>query len=136
MSGVRIIGAGLAGAEAAWQAAEAGIAVELFEMRPLRHSPAHKTDAFAELVCSNSLRAAGLMNAVGVLKEEMRRMNSIIMQAAVPVLEGDTEETLAARVLEQEHRIFPASIKLYVEGRLRTDGRKVHILPAAEGGSL
>ena len=82
MSGVRIIGAGLAGAEAAWQAAEAGIAVELFEMRPLRHSPAHKTDAFAELVCSNSLRAAGLMNAVGVLKEEMRRMNSIIMQAA------------------------------------------------------
>ena len=60
----------------------------------------------------------------------------IIMQAAVPVLEGDTEETLAARVLEQEHRIFPASIKLYVEGRLRTDGRKVHILPAAEGGSL
>ena len=82
MSGVRIIGAGLAGAEAAWQAAEAGIAVELFEMRPLRHSPAHKTDAFAELVCSNSLRAAGRMNAVGVLKEEMRRMNSIIMQAA------------------------------------------------------
>ena len=51
-------------------------------MRPLRHSPAHKTDAFAELVCSNSLRAAGRMNAVGVLKEEMRRMNSIIMQAA------------------------------------------------------
>ena len=60
----------------------------------------------------------------------------IIMQAAVPVLEGDTEETLAARVLEQEHRIFPASIKLYVEGRLRTDGRKVQILPVAEGGSL
>ena len=60
----------------------------------------------------------------------------IIMQAAVPVLEEDTEETLAARVLEQEHRIFPASIKLYVEGRLRTDGRKVHILPVSEGGSL
>lgn len=60
----------------------------------------------------------------------------IIMQAEVPVLEEDTEETLAARVLEQEHRIFPASIKLYVEGRLRTDGRKVHILPVSEGGSL
>ena len=60
----------------------------------------------------------------------------IIMQAAVPVLEEDTEETLAARVLEQEHQIFPASIKLYVEGRLRTDGRKVHILPVSEGGSL
>ena len=60
----------------------------------------------------------------------------IIMQAAVPVLEGDTEETLAARVLSQEHQIFPEAIKLYVEGRLRTDGRKVHILPAAEGESL
>ena len=59
----------------------------------------------------------------------------IIMQAAVPVQEGDTEETLAARVLEQEHRIFPASIKLYVEGRLHVDGRKVHILPTAEGES-
>ena len=59
----------------------------------------------------------------------------IIMQAAVPVLEGDTEETLAARVLSQEHQIFPEAIKLYVEGRLRTDGRKVHILPVAEGES-
>ena len=57
----------------------------------------------------------------------------IILQASVPVQEGDTEETLAARVLAQEHRIFPEAIKLYVEGRLRTDGRKVHILPAAEG---
>ena len=59
----------------------------------------------------------------------------IILQASVPVQEGDTEETLAARVLAQEHRIFPEAIKLYVEGRLRTDGRKVHILPAAEGES-
>ncbi|WP_314663713.1 phosphoribosylglycinamide formyltransferase [uncultured Selenomonas sp.] len=60
----------------------------------------------------------------------------IILQASVPVMEDDTEETLAARVLEQEHRIFPEAIKLYVEYRLRTDGRRVHILPAAEGGSL
>ena len=59
----------------------------------------------------------------------------IILQASVPVQEGDTEETLAARVLAQEHRIFPEAIKLYVEGRLRTDGRKVHILSAAEGES-
>ena len=59
----------------------------------------------------------------------------IILQASVPVQEGDTEEALAARVLAQEHRIFPEAIKLYVEGRLRTDGRKVHILPAAEGES-
>ena len=59
----------------------------------------------------------------------------IILQASVPVQEGDTEETLAARVLAQEHRIFPEAIKLYVEGRLCTDGRKVHILPVAEGES-
>ena len=60
----------------------------------------------------------------------------IILQASVPVMEDDTEETLAARVLEQEHRIFPEAIKLYVEGRLRTNGRNVHILPVPEGGSL
>ena len=56
--------------------------------------------------------------------------------AAVPVAEGDTEDSLAARVLEEEHRIFPAAIRLYVDGRLRTDGRQVHILPPAEGGAL
>ena len=77
-----VVGAGLAGSEAAWQAAEVGAQVELFEMRPLRRSPAHKTDGFAELVCSNSLRGAGLENAVGVLKEEMRRLDSLIMRAA------------------------------------------------------
>lgn len=59
----------------------------------------------------------------------------IILQAAVPVMEGDTEETLAARVLEQEHRIFPEAIRLYAEGRLQTVGRTVHILPADEGGA-
>ena len=82
MKKVIVIGAGLAGSEAAWQAAEHGAQVTLFEMRPLRSTPAHKTDGFAELVCSNSLRGAGLENAVGVLKEEMRRMRSLIMQAA------------------------------------------------------
>ena len=82
MKKVIVIGAGLAGSEAAWQAAEAGAQVELFEMRPLRRSPAHKTDGFAELVCSNSLRGAGLENAVGVLKAEMRRLGSLIMRAA------------------------------------------------------
>ena len=82
MKKVIVIGAGLAGSEAAWQAAEAGAQVELFEMRPVRRSPAHKTDGFAELVCSNSLRGAGLENAIGVLKEEMRRLHSLIMAAA------------------------------------------------------
>ena len=82
MKKVIVVGAGLAGSEAAWQAASSGVLVDLFEMRPLRRSPAHKTDGFAELVCSNSLRGAGLENAVGVLKEEMRRFNSLIMRAA------------------------------------------------------
>ena len=82
MKKIIVIGAGLAGSEAAWQAAEAGAWVELYEMRPLRRSPAHRTDGFAELVCSNSLRGAGLENAVGVLKEEMRRLHSLIMEAA------------------------------------------------------
>ena len=67
MKKITVIGAGLAGCEAAWQAAEAGAQVTLYEMRPLRRSPAHQTDSFAELVCSNSLRGASLENAVGVL---------------------------------------------------------------------
>lgn len=79
---VIVVGAGLAGSEAAWQAALAGAMVELYEMRPADTTPAHHTGDFAELVCSNSLRAAGLENAVGVLKEEMRRMDSVIMAAA------------------------------------------------------
>ncbi|WP_153802869.1 FAD-dependent oxidoreductase, partial [Calderihabitans maritimus] len=73
-----VIGGGLAGAEACWQAAERGIKVELWEMRPSRMTPAHHTDLLAELVCSNSLRSNALENAVGVLKEEMRRCNSLI----------------------------------------------------------
>lgn len=82
MNKIIIVGAGMAGTEAAWQAASRGIAVDLYEMRPVKNTPAHKTDLFAELVCSNSLRGAGLENAVGVLKEEMRRLGSIIMEAA------------------------------------------------------
>ena len=82
MDKVIIIGAGLAGSEAAWQAAQRRITVELYEMRPEKSTPAHKTAGFAELVCSNSLRGAGLENAVGVLKEEMRRLDSIILEAA------------------------------------------------------
>ncbi|WP_251136326.1 FADH(2)-oxidizing methylenetetrahydrofolate--tRNA-(uracil(54)-C(5))-methyltransferase TrmFO [Exiguobacterium sp. s18] len=79
---VTVIGAGLAGSEAAWQLAKRGIKVDLYEMRPVRKTPAHHTDQFAELVCSNSLRANGLQNAVGVLKEEMRTLDSLILKAA------------------------------------------------------
>ncbi|WP_243386844.1 FADH(2)-oxidizing methylenetetrahydrofolate--tRNA-(uracil(54)-C(5))-methyltransferase TrmFO [Bacillus kexueae] len=79
---VNVVGAGLAGSEAAWQLAKRGIKVRLYEMRPVRQTPAHHTDKFAELVCSNSLRANTLTNAVGVLKEEMRHLDSVIISSA------------------------------------------------------
>ena len=79
---VRVIGAGLAGCEAAWYLANKGINVDLYEMRPIKTTGAHKTDLFAELVCSNSLRADGLLNGVGLLKAEMEMLGSIIMRNA------------------------------------------------------
>jgi len=85
---VRVVGGGLAGCEAAWQLARRGVAVELLEMRPHNRGPAHVSDALAELVCSNSLRGASLENAVGLLKEELARLGSLIVtsarEAAVP----------------------------------------------------
>ena len=101
---VTIIGGGLAGCEAAWQAASAGVAVVLHEMRPVRPTAVHKTDRLAELVCSNSFRGDKLDNAVGLLKEEMRRLGSLVMRAAdqarVPAgaaLAVDRERFSAAR---------------------------------------
>ena len=82
MATVKVIGAGLAGSEAAWQLAQRGVRVELYEMKPEKKSPAHHTDTFAELVCSNSLRGDRLENAVGLLKEELRRLDSIIISSA------------------------------------------------------
>ncbi len=79
---VKVIGAGLAGCEAAWQLAKRGILVDLYEMKPKKFSPAHKKDYFAELVCSNSLKASRIENACGLLKEEMRLFDSLMMQAA------------------------------------------------------
>ena len=79
---VKVVGAGLAGCEAAWQLAKRGIEVELIEMKPHKRTPAHVSDDFAELVCSNSLRSDELSNAVGLLKEEMRRLGSVIMECA------------------------------------------------------
>ena len=79
---IKIIGAGLAGCEAAWQAAKLGVKVELYEMKPLKFSPAHHSEGFAELVCSNSLRSNDTSNAVGLLKEELKRMGSLILEAA------------------------------------------------------
>ena len=82
MQTVTVLGAGLAGSECAWQLARRGIPVRLVEMKPLKKSPAHSSDYFAELVCSNSLRSDELTNAVGLLKEEMRRLGSLILESA------------------------------------------------------
>ena len=82
MATVKVIGAGLAGSEAAWQLARRGLQVELYEMKPEKKSPAHHVDTFAELVCSNSLRGDRLENAVGLLKEELRRLDSLIISCA------------------------------------------------------
>ena len=82
MKNVIVIGAGLAGSEAVYQLAKRGYNVKLYEMRPVKMTSAHKTEGFAELICSNSLRAAGIENAVGLLKEEMRKLDSLIIKAA------------------------------------------------------
>src|SRR6188768_1452998 len=79
---VTVVGGGLAGCEAAWQSASQGVPVTLHEMRPVRPTAVHKTDRLAELVCSNSFRGDKLDNAVGLLKEEMRRLGSLVMRAA------------------------------------------------------
>src|SRR5262244_315260 len=106
MKMVRIIGAGLAGSEAAWQCARRGVAVELFEMRPVRSTPAHQTGDFAELVCSNSLKSDSLNTAPWLLKEEMRRAGSLLLQiareCAVPAGHALAVDrvTFAARVTE------------------------------------
>jgi methylenetetrahydrofolate--tRNA-(uracil-5-)-methyltransferase len=111
---VHVIGAGLAGSEAAWQIAKQGVKVHLYEMRPVKKTPAHRSDQFAELVCSNSLRANNLTNAVGILKEEMRHLDSVIIKSAdecsVPAggaLAVDREE-FAARVTSsvQDHPLI------------------------------
>lgn len=101
---VNIIGAGLAGCEAAWQLSQRGIAVRLYEMRPLKQSPAHNTEYFAELVCSNSLRANNVENAVGLLKEEMRLLNSLIMQVA------DANKLPAGGALAVDREAFAQSV--------------------------
>src|SRR4029434_5794725 len=79
---VTIVGGGLAGCEAAWQLARRGVGVDLYEMRPVKPTPVHQTDQLAELVCSNSLRGDALDQAAGLLKEEMRRMDSLILRVA------------------------------------------------------
>jgi methylenetetrahydrofolate--tRNA-(uracil-5-)-methyltransferase len=101
---VTVVGAGLAGSEAAWQIAKRGIPVRLYEMRPVKMTPAHRGGDFAELVCSNSLRSALLTNAVGILKEEMRRLDSLIMRCA------DKHAVPAGGALAVDREAFSAEI--------------------------
>src|SRR5256885_653124 len=110
MQPVHIIGGGLAGSEAAWQLASRGVPVRLHEMRPLRTTAAHKTDALAELVCSNSFRSDEReSSAVGLLHEEMRRLGSLIMRA------GDAHQVPAGGALAVDRDGFSASVTAALE---------------------
>lgn len=114
---VVVVGAGLAGSEAAWQLAERGVDVTLYEMKPERRSPAHNSNDFAELVCSNSLRANTLGNAVGLLKEEMRLLGSLVMQAA------DRTAVPAGKALAVDRLRFSAEITAAIEAHPRIEIR-------------
>ena len=112
---VRVIGAGLAGCEGAWQLARRGIAVELYEMKPKKYSPAHKSADFCELVCSNSLKAERIENACGLLKAEMRLFDSVVMRAA------DTAKVAAGGAFAVDRDIFSkTATKLIRENPLIT----------------
>ena len=136
MKSVNVIGAGLAGSEAAWQIAQAGVPVSLYEMRPKKSTEAHHSANFAELVCTNSLRGNNLTNAVGVLKEEMRRLNSVIISSAdataVPAggalaVDRETFSELVTKkvkehplveVIEEEVTEIPSGITIIASGPL------------------
>jgi len=113
-----VVGAGLAGCEAAWQAARRGVAVRLYEMRPSHASPAHTGADLAELVCSNSLRSNELSNAVGLLKEEMRRLGSLVMAAA------DRSVVPAGRALAVDRALFARHVSQVIESHPRIELRR------------
>ncbi|MFD1674713.1 FADH(2)-oxidizing methylenetetrahydrofolate--tRNA-(uracil(54)-C(5))-methyltransferase TrmFO [Alicyclobacillus fodiniaquatilis] len=118
---VTVIGAGLAGSEAAWQAAEQGAEVILYEMRPVKQTPAHHTQEFAELVCTNSLRAASVTNAVGLLKEEMRQFNSVIMRAA------DEHSVPAGGALAVDRERFSRQVTQLLEAHPNVEVRREEV---------
>src|SRR3989442_12166013 len=118
MQHVTVIGGGLAGSEAAWQLASHGVPVRLYEMRPVRATEAHRTDGFAELVCSNSLRSASLEAAVGLLKEEMRRLGSLVMAAA------DAARVPAGLALRVDREGFSQSITATLTAHPLIEGRR------------
>jgi len=156
MSRIRIVGAGLAGSEAAWQCARRGVAVELFEMRPVRTTPAHQTDGFAELVCSNSLKSDSENTAPWLLKEEMRRAGSLLLriarETAVPaghalavdrtefsrkVTEAISREPLIAIRREEVTQIEAGQLTIIATGPLTSDdlSREIARLCATSHGN-
>ena len=151
---INVIGAGLAGSEAAYQIAKRGIPVKLYEMRGVKSTPQHKTADFAELVCSNSLRGDALTNAVGLLKEEMRRLDSVILKSAeatrVPaggalavdregfsqmVTELVTNHPLIEVIREEITEIPEDAITVIATGPLTSDAlaEKIHVLNGGDG---
>ena len=127
-----VIGGGLAGCEAAWQAAELGVAVDLFEMRPQRRSPAHETDLLGELVCSNSLRSNAVDSAAGLLKEEMRRLGSLVLRAA------DATSLPAGTALAVDRQRFAAFLEDAIAARplITVHRREVTALPDTSAGPV
>ncbi len=155
MAKIKVIGAGLAGCEAAWQAAKLGVFVELYEMKPKKYTPAHSSRGFAELVCSNSFRSADVCNAVGLLKAELSRLGSLIMEAAyateVPAgsaLAVNREEFSAyisdkirnhpnITVIEEEvSELDEDEITVVATGPLTSDALAKHISVLTGGGEL
>jgi methylenetetrahydrofolate--tRNA-(uracil-5-)-methyltransferase len=127
---IHIVGGGLAGSEAAWQAAEAGVDVTVHEMRPVRPTAVHQTDGLAELVCSNSFRGDKLDNAVGLLKEEMRRLGSLVMRAA------DRARVPAGAALAVDRHVFSQVVTQAVSSHARITIAREEIdhVPAPESG--
>src|SRR5690348_7035016 len=133
MTKLHVVGGGLAGSEAAWQAAESGIDVVLHEMRPHRATPAHQSDSLAELVCSNSFRSDDAANnAVGLLHEEMRRAGSLIMRAA------DAHKLPAGGALAVDRHGFSAAVQETLLAHPLVELRREEVagLPPAEWDSV
>jgi methylenetetrahydrofolate--tRNA-(uracil-5-)-methyltransferase len=125
---IHVVGGGLAGSEAAWQAAELGVDVTIHEMRPVRPTAVHKSDALAELVCSNSFRADKIDNAVGLIKEEMRRLGSLVMRAA------DQARVPAGAALAVDRQVFAEAVTRAVKAhpRIRISREEVLAVPGPE----
>jgi methylenetetrahydrofolate--tRNA-(uracil-5-)-methyltransferase len=125
---IHIIGGGLAGSEAAWQAAEQGVDVTIHEMRPVRPTAVHQTGGLAELVCSNSFRADKVDNAVGLIKEEMRRLGSIVMRSA------DVARVPAGAALAVDRHVFSETVTKAVEShpRIRVSREEISAVPGSE----